>query len=474
MIRIPTILFAIAALGAAESVTYEVAMHDSDGPNSMRLTITDDGVIIGNQDDEEGRPQFRLPYIQALGADGSFVAEHKDKTGDDEPMRMRGKLHEGTLTVIVTRPKQPESTGSGRKVVTPKQELEEGRRKQAARDPRGAMVHFQRAVEQRPMDIVVSAPALSGLIGCYQMLMGDAALAATYPTTVGRWLTKLPPLDGSTVPAPESLQEELLWAPLLRPEQPLSWQVQVHEQVGTVVRRRRKNEAAAPALFPGGMIGVPEQVGGTNIIATAHVPGMQRRITADDREPMVEDTDDELPVQAELVIGQQRLPITGASISAWSGYLNINLDAGVLPPDIARIDRLEGVVRLRQPLAIDERVVALEKGVAWEVHGVQALVTSVDLDDEELALSVRLHDRATKDGQRSEVTAGDGDTTILIRNLDGTFAENHGSSTSTNGKVKRMILRYAHVQPQAQIVVRTVTAWSRRELPLRIENIELP
>ncbi len=93
----------------------------------------------------------------------------------------------------------------------PAQRLDEARRLIALRKPLDAIPMLRGIIEFARQDLNVSEPALSLLVQAFQLAKDAQGIADQYPTIVGRYLAKVPPLDGTSLPDPAALEEGLLW-----------------------------------------------------------------------------------------------------------------------------------------------------------------------------------------------------------------------------------------------------------------------
>jgi hypothetical protein len=94
---------------------------------------------------------------------------------------------------------------------SPAQRLDEARRLIALRKPLDAIPMLRGIIEFARQDLNVSEPALSLLVQAFQLAKDATGVAEQYPIIVGRYLTKVPPLDGTSLPDPAALEEGLLW-----------------------------------------------------------------------------------------------------------------------------------------------------------------------------------------------------------------------------------------------------------------------
>ena len=74
-----------------------------------------------------------------------------------------------------------------------------------------AIPHLVASIEADRSDVESSAPALIDLVRCYQKMHMDPACAAQYASTMGKYLTRPPALDGQSLPELATVEEDLLW-----------------------------------------------------------------------------------------------------------------------------------------------------------------------------------------------------------------------------------------------------------------------
>lgn len=327
--------------------------------------------------------------------------------------------------------------------------LAEAQRLQAARDPRAAIPLYTHVIERDPTDINVSAPALSGLIACHQMLVGDAQQAESYSATVGRWLDKLPPLDGKTVPAPMALREELLWAPV----RSLRW------RVGGISTgsRTETNETTT----------IRKTIRGISLSAEAASKpshgAILRRLTC-----CVPDS------KLVVSVGAQRIDTPVTSLGR-SGDFILHLDWED-QPGVKRLDRIEGVIRLQQPLEVKDKEFALVKGTELDFVDGKATLSDVERDGDKLEVVVEWKRKKPRFGLSGVSSDPNQAVTILLRTAAGEMLTPVGQGTGGGGGDG--IMRYHRnlrfrCDDKVVGVVRTVTAWSTRDVPILVEDIDL-
>lgn len=331
--------------------------------------------------------------------------------------------------------------------------LAEAQRLQAARDPRAAIPLYTQVIERDPADIIVSAPALSGLIACHQMLVGDAQQAEAYRTTVGRWLEQVPPLDGKTVPAPKALREELLWAPVRK----MTWRV---DQISSGTTTDTNENTTVTRTYK-------------HVTLTADVSAS--RLSS--RAPTASEQAD---ATMRILAGGRWIEAPRAYVHTWKGDLSFIVEWEDVP-GVKRLDCIKGFVRLRQPLEVQDKEFPLVKGTELSFVDGKATLSDVERDGDRLELMVEWKRKMADDGKTILGTmVGESDpneaVSILLMTADGKQLAPVGQGSGGGGSGGRM--RYHRnltfkCDDKVVGVVRTVTAWSYRDVPVLVENIDL-
>lgn len=327
--------------------------------------------------------------------------------------------------------------------------LAEAQRLQAARDPRVAIKLYTQVIERDPADIAVSAPALSGLIACHQMLAGDAALAESYRTTVGRWLDHPPALDGKSTPAPAELREDLLWAQLRSP----TWRVQ---GISSGSRTETNGDTTVSKTTKGITLTVMGQAGGA-AKPKSSVPGSTLMVS----------------------VGGRRIDVPVSCYGSNTGpdAVSINLEWED-QPGVQHLDRIEGVIRLQQPLEVKDKEFPLVKGTELEFVDGKATLSDVDRDGDNLDVRVEWK-RKVKPGQDVTMPDPNEAVTILLKTASGELLTPVSQGMGSSGSDGRMRLhRNLTFTCDSSLeklvgVVRTVATWSHRDIPVLVEHVDL-
>lgn len=90
--------------------------------------------------------------------------------------------------------------------------LDQAQQLQLVRRLREAIPLYRAVIERDRDDLGLALPALRGLVDCHRALAGDPATATAYPALIGRYLARIPPLDGDGFDE-DAAAQDLLWRP---------------------------------------------------------------------------------------------------------------------------------------------------------------------------------------------------------------------------------------------------------------------
>lgn len=274
-----------------------------------------------------GYPQAITGTDAALVIDLTGPAGHLHATGSREQLRVDWQPKGGAARQLVLVPIL--SRDQARNLAA---SAHESYLQHRARE---ALPILDRVLSQDRFDLAVSLPALHDLIGCYQQLAADPAIAARYRAWSSCWLSHPPPLDGVSEPGEAQAREDLLWRP----------HGAINSACVTGMTRDRTLE--------NGQRHVRLQIQ----VALVELPGQE--LYPPDGQRMAFEA---LEVSAELASGQS-LPIS-LMPSWWMGpSLCVTVDDP--PANCHLLRHIHCKVRAQQRIGVGTVTRALERGVRW-------------------------------------------------------------------------------------------------------------
>lgn len=347
--------------------------------------------------------------------------------------------------------------------------FELARTKQLTRRPQEAIELYRKIIESNRDCLEYSAPALVHMVECFQLLKGAPNIEKQYKEMVGKYLSKLPLLDGVSKLDRLKAEDDLLWKP---------WAGKTAPSPG----RRMKGERRPDAVVSKGRIQLRLYIGARNAffdVGSEFTPAVSFRLEIEAESTMrITRIEGPLNCIAEGLDQQKyasSTPYTHLNpIAAWSSF-----NFGQIPTHLDKFKSIKGEIRVHSARSFVKHPIELQKDAR------------LDLKDEKIALislssKNHIYNLAVErvDSSPSAFTGGMsggfpnrpfslGPPYLLLLSNGKTIEPVQRSHESSGGKTLSRLTFETNEQPEKLVYV-TVGATSSRLFPFEFKHVALP
>jgi hypothetical protein len=318
---------------------------------------------------------------------------------------------------------------------TPKDSLAYAQAEIAARRPKEALVVLQSIIEFNRREVALTVPAVQSLVQAFQLLKDQRGMPQVYQDIVSRYLTKVPPLDGSSLPTAQEATEDLRWKPWK------SWLTATQDQAS--------RPSAAQGRFDGLLVSATafreKDADGIKILvrwdgeAFNNGPGNRPEFTAE-------------------CLGQPTLGEVAVTVaSPADGGQSLALAVPGHPATGSTLPQLSMTLRAKQAISTSQQRIELKPGANIGVGHNKCIVESLTQVDGIWKLIVTV----------VKGTNTPWPDTSNIFDAEGNRAKGCGG----HGDGKVMILNFNSKSKPAYYLVTTVDAWATRDIPISLDHI---
>ncbi|HYE04010.1 MAG TPA: hypothetical protein VEL07_00705 [Planctomycetota bacterium] len=347
----------------------------------------------------------------------------------------------------------------------PAAELEHGRALQLAHEPREAIAVYAALIDERRFAVEHTAPALVGLVECFQMLAGDAGAAADYARIAAKYLAKPPALDGKATLAIAAARKDLLWKPWVDgAASPFAFAItgarrSIENENGKKIRRMQVTLSAEV-----GDLRVQDAFGFAQAFDQAFDQKSNARLRA----------------AGKAYAGRART-------HAFDGKLTVTITVDGVPAKVEALDAIEATVPLTVIVGRTLAEKPLRVGEHWTADDVRHEIASFtsDAGGHHLEIVTRLTGDAgggafgVAGAASATASAGGGgagvgdDSPIWLRTATGGIHPNGSSSTSSNGQ-GRLSLDFPAGDAPTALMVCTGTETATGDVRIALTDVPLP